>query len=693
MSGRSSIVSMDALESRRLFTASLAVGVNFNDEALWDKNFDTAVAQAKALGVQTVRLWMGFNNYEDRPNAWDPVPPFGTLLPGEVATSVPQQLRLQLEMKRAFDLKRAGFNVLAVLNNNYGNAPTSASQVTGLMQYLINAPDLPGSSFTLGQAIDSWEVGNEPDSSTFWKPSATSKTTGLKSYVDDFLIPAAQVLKAGGERVISAGVSYSPTDMKAILDELTAKNALSLIDSVGFHPYGAYDPNNPSNNPILSATNAAVYYAKQVGKTVTATEWNIRGYGTSGASDATWAKAADQIYRNVILPNYDANYYFCLINNWAGRGGTTSARPGGLLKHTTDLDTVPSSSIAKLQSYYESPLVAAEPFYSMFKAWQSIGQPTTPAATGSVSGTVTNQTAGAAVPAMKVYIDVNKNSILDATEPSATTASNGTYTLSYSASVVPNGTYTMRLQLPTGTTGIMGSITRTLTTAVATTGANFTIKTTGNVPSGVTTGSISGVLWQDDQNKAAPAGWRVFADLNGNGVLDGVEPSGLTTSTGAYTVAFNTAVTGVAAGVLKVSSPTGYVATTTVPVTLTPGLTQTGKNFGVRKIVAALGSISGYLWSDNNKNSIFDTGDTRLASRVVFLDANANNKLDAGEKQTTSDTNGNYSFTGLAAGTYYVTRVFPTGFKIVGGVNGHITVALTAGKVVTGVNIGAKASA
>ena len=621
MSGRHT-VSIDALEPRRLLAGRAAVGINFNDEALWDKNFDTTVAQAKALGVQTVRVWMGFNSYDDRPNAWDPVPPFGTVLPGEPTPAVPQQLRLQLEMKRAFDLKRAGFNVLAVLNNNYGNAPTSTTQVKAFVRYLMNAPETPGSTFTLAQAIDSWEVGNEPDSVTFWKPSGTNKTTGLKSYVDNFLIPAAQELKAGAERVLSGGVSYSAQDMKAILDELSAQGSLGLIDSVGFHPYGAYNPNNPNSNPIRDSTNAAVYYAKAYGKTVTATEWNIRGFGTSGASDALWAQAADTIYRTVIQPNYDASYYFCLINNWLGRGGTTSARPGGLLDHTTNLDTTPTSSIPQLQSYYESPLAPAEPFYSTFKAWQY----------GNVSGAVTD-TARAAVPASTVWIDVDNDGIVDAGEPATTTDAGGAYSLKYSVRDVPGGTYTIRLLPPAGTTAITGSVSRALANLGTVTDANFVVTTTGGLPTPATTGKLSGVVWQDDLNKAAPSGWKVFVDLNGNNVVDGAEPIAWTGGGGVYSLNFDSAITGLGPGVMKVASPAGYVSSTTVAVLLRGGQTQAGINFGVRKAATATtGSIGGYLWNDSAANGIFDGLDTRTGSRVVFLDANANNKLDAGEK-------------------------------------------------------------
>ena len=94
-----------------------------------------------------------------------------------------------------------------------------------------------------------------------------------------------------------------------------------------------------------------------------ATEWNVRGYGTDGSRNATWAKAIDDIFKTVILPNYEIGFYFALTNNWAGRGGTTTARPGSLLKHSTSLSVSPSSSFSALEDYYNTPIVPSEPFY------------------------------------------------------------------------------------------------------------------------------------------------------------------------------------------------------------------------------------------------------------------------------------------------------------------------------------------
>jgi hypothetical protein len=347
------------------------IAISFNDEALFDANFSTAVAQAKALGVKSVRLWMPLNSYADRPKAWDNVTMTDVVNVWK-GTSFP--LIAGMTMRRAFDLKAAGFSVLVTVSMKGGNPPTTTDQVKQLFTYLMNAPKAAGSTTLLKSAIDYWEIGNEVDLAKYWNPSGTNKATGLASYVDKFLIPAAEVLHSGAstswENVISGSVSYSANDLYTILNTLKSRGKLGAIDGAGFHPYGRYDPTDASiPNEIAQRTAQAVTYSKQFAKPLVATEWNVRGYPTNGSRNATWAQAIDKIYRNTILPNYAIGYYFALVNNFAARGGTVTARPAGLLKHNTTMTISPSSSVADMVKWYQTPLVKADPFYTTFNAW------------------------------------------------------------------------------------------------------------------------------------------------------------------------------------------------------------------------------------------------------------------------------------------------------------------------------------
>ncbi len=72
------------------------------------------------------------------------------------------------------------------------------------------------------------------------------------------------------------------------------------------------------------------------------------------------------------------------------------------------------------------------------------------------------------------------------------------------------------------------------------------------------------------------------------------------------------------------------------------------------------GTISGNVFNDLNMNGIQNTGEPGLGGWVVFLDANGDGVLDNNEDWTTTDANGNYSFSNLATGlgaftTYNVT--------------------------------------
>ncbi|GIW75935.1 MAG: hypothetical protein KatS3mg104_0998 [Phycisphaerae bacterium] len=99
-------------------------------------------------------------------------------------------------------------------------------------------------------------------------------------------------------------------------------------------------------------------------------------------------------------------------------------------------------------------------------------------------------------------------------------------------------------------------------------------------------------------------------------------------------------------------------------------------------------SISGFLWNDTDADGVVDSNESRTGRRTVFLDQNRNGKLDSGEKSTTSDSQGNYRFTGLSAGTYYVTRVFPSGYRLSNDPNGYRTVSIFSNQNIIDIHLG-----
>jgi hypothetical protein len=103
------------------------------------------------------------------------------------------------------------------------------------------------------------------------------------------------------------------------------------------------------------------------------------------------------------------------------------------------------------------------------------------------------------------------------------------------------------------------------------------------------------------------------------------------------------------------------------------------------------GSISGNLFNDLNANGVKNTGEGNLSSRTVYIDLDNDLVLDANEKSTTTDSNGNYKLAALAAGTYKVRQVLPAGWTQTTPSNGYgINVTLSTNQNVTGKNFGSR---
>jgi hypothetical protein len=111
-----------------------------------------------------------------------------------------------------------------------------------------------------------------------------------------------------------------------------------------------------------------------------------------------------------------------------------------------------------------------------------------------------------------------------------------------------------------------------------------------------------------------------------------------------------------------------------------------------RRLLA--GSISGQPFCDRNSNGILDAGEPAMsaainnhpASVTVYLDLNNNGTQDGGDVATTTDVNGNYTFGGLADGTYSIGEITPTGYIRTG--SAFLSATVTGGGAVTGKNHG-----
>jgi predicted outer membrane repeat protein len=107
-------------------------------------------------------------------------------------------------------------------------------------------------------------------------------------------------------------------------------------------------------------------------------------------------------------------------------------------------------------------------------------------------------------------------------------------------------------------------------------------------------------------------------------------------------------------------------------------------DIGAVEVQPPTGSIAGNVFVDANANGKLDTGEKHLAGVKVYIDTNKSGALDSGETSIVIDAAGNFKFANLAAGTYRVREVLPGSYAITAPAIGYFDVALKAGQAVSG---------
>jgi hypothetical protein len=177
-----------------------------------------------------------------------------------------------------------------------------------------------------------------------------------------------------------------------------------------------------------------------------------------------------------------------------------------------------------------------------------------------------------------IFADADRDGVLDDNEIRTTTNSRGGYRLN-----VPAGRYLIRQLVASGyrvSSPLSGAFDVTLAAAQA----------VRNVFADTTLALISGSVFNDTNgdgvrsgSESALKGWRVFADLDSDGVWDATEPSSLTDSGGKYRLLLS-------AGRYRITVLQQSKWAATVPangvrrVTLASGSTTSNRNFGEARI-------------------------------------------------------------------------------------------------------------
>jgi hypothetical protein len=177
--------------------------------------------------------------------------------------------------------------------------------------------------------------------------------------------------------------------------------------------------------------------------------------------------------------------------------------------------------------------------------------------------------------------------------------------------------------------------------------------------------TISGTVFNDangdgkqEAGEAGIAGRTVYADLSNSGHFETGDPYTITNSQGKYTL------TGLPAGPLLIRQilPAGQRESTPAyggAFHVTLGSTPlTNINFGSTSTIY----ISGEVFNDTNGNGKLDAGETGLAGVRIYLDiANTGSYLPTDDPSAITNANGDFVFTGIAAATYFLRIVTPTG--------------------------------
>ena len=258
------------------------------------------------------------------------------------------------------------------------------------------------------------------------------------------------------------------------------------------------------------------------------------------------------------------------------------------------------------------------------------------------------------------------------------TQSTGTLTLQSDGTVILAGTHTYA-------TGNQSFVTHFTVTG----GPSAKITSTAVVGNAV--GTVTGKLFNDvdgngQQNagEGSLSGQTVFIDENHNATLDAGEPTAVTDSSGDYSIA------NVPAGNIRVieTAPNGFrvdaPASGFYDVTLQPGQTLAGLDFGNTQLAL----ISGTVFLDTNVNKTLDAFETGRANRTVYLDLNDDGVLQSTEPTAITNASGAFAFNTVSPGTYDV-RLEPTfGFEITTPAGGAYSVTAQLGSTSSGGRFG-----
>jgi hypothetical protein len=195
--------------------------------------------------------------------------------------------------------------------------------------------------------------------------------------------------------------------------------------------------------------------------------------------------------------------------------------------------------------------------------------------------------------------------------------------------------------------------------------------------------TVDGVKFHDlnangskDPGEPLLQGWQIYVDLNSNGQYDPGEPTDITDVNGFYSIF---PVPFGIWDVLEIQQP-GWVQTAPLSSNTAVGFDATGAteslDFGNTQPIV----LGGVKFFDRNGNGIRDDDEQFLEGWTIYVDANNNSTLDAGEAFEVTDGIGYYQFNQFLAGTYVLREVMQDGWVQTAPLLGFHSVTFSSGE-------------
>ncbi len=338
-------------------------------------------------------------------------------------------------------------------------------------------------------------------------------------------------------------------------------------------------------------------------------------------------------------------------------------------------------------------------------------------ATGPTGGTITGATTAAAIGGVATFSNLSFSTAgtytLTATDSAATSVTSASFSITApaanqlafaqqpSAGTTAAALAPVKVDVDSAAGALLGSDTSTVTLAVASGPAGGTLTGTPSVA------AVAGVATFTNLVFSVPGTYLLTATDGGDAAATSAAFS-ITSPTATPTLTFAVQPTTVAAGavlpsiVVDVTDGSGNLLTTDVS-TVTLALSSTAATLGGTTAVAAVGgvatfsnltvsaagtytltagdgsdvpgtsspftvtppptaaTITGSVFDDANGDGTLTAGETNLAGATVYLDVDGTGTLAAGDPSAVTGADGTYTITGLAAGSYTVRQVVPTG--------------------------------